>query len=63
MPRVLGIEAEGVVEEAPVGECTKDDIVAAAMGGKGRQLDGDYANFMVVPTNQVQVVETELPWD
>ena len=39
-PRILGIEAVGVVEDAPGGEFRKGDIVATAMGGMGRQYDG-----------------------
>src|SRR6516225_4554593 len=39
-PRVLGIEAVGIVESAPGGEFQKGDTVATAMGGLGRQFDG-----------------------
>jgi NADPH:quinone reductase-like Zn-dependent oxidoreductase len=62
-PRVLGIEAVGVVESAPGSEFRKGDIVATAMGGMGRQFDGGYAEFTCVPATQVQVVKTELPWE
>jgi NADPH:quinone reductase-like Zn-dependent oxidoreductase len=62
-PRVLGIEAVGLVESAPGNECRKDDIVATAMGGMGRQFDGGYAEYTCVPAKQVQVFKTELPWD
>ena len=62
-PRVLGIEAVGVVESAPGSEFRKGDIVATAMGGMGRQFDGGYAEFTCVPAPQVQVVKTELPWE
>jgi NADPH:quinone reductase-like Zn-dependent oxidoreductase len=62
-PRVLGIEAVGVVEAAPGGEFRKGDIVATAMGGLGRQFDGGYAEYTRVPAKQVQVIKTELPWE
>ena len=62
-PRVLGIEAVGVVESAPGNEFRRGDIVATAMGGMGRQFDGGYAEFTCVPATQVQVVKTELPWE
>src|SRR5260370_40523656 len=62
-PRVLGIEAVGVVESAPGSELRKGDIVATAMGGMGRQFDGGYAEFTCVPATQVQVGKTELPWE
>jgi len=63
LPRVLGIEAVGLVEEAPGGEFHKGDIVVTAMGGMGRQFDGGYAEYTSVPATQVQVVKTELAWD
>src|SRR6201997_4319542 len=62
-PRVLGIEAVGVVESAPGGEFRKGDIVATAMGGLGREFDGGYAEYTRVPVKQVQVIKTELPWE
>ena len=39
-PRVLGIEAVGLVVEAPGGEFNNGEIVATAMGGMGRNFDG-----------------------
>jgi NADPH:quinone reductase-like Zn-dependent oxidoreductase len=62
-PRVLGIEASGVVEEAPGGEFAPGTVVATAMGGMGRAFDGGYAEFTCVPVNQVQAVQTVLPWE
>jgi NADPH:quinone reductase-like Zn-dependent oxidoreductase len=62
-PRILGIEAVGLVEQAPGDEFRKGDIVATAMGGMGRQFDGGYAEYTCVPATQVQVIKTELAWD
>jgi NADPH:quinone reductase-like Zn-dependent oxidoreductase len=62
-PRVLGIEAAGLVEEAPGDEFRKGDVVATAMGGMGRAFDGSYAEYTCVPAKQVQVVKTKLPWE
>jgi NADPH:quinone reductase-like Zn-dependent oxidoreductase len=62
-PRVLGIEAVGLVEEAPGNEFQKGDVVATAMGGMGRQFDGGYAEYTCVPVTQVQVIKTGLPWE
>jgi NADPH:quinone reductase len=39
-PRVLGIEATGVVDECPGGEFRPGQQVAALMGGMGRRFDG-----------------------
>src|SRR6267142_2512260 len=62
-PRVLGIEAVGIVEAAPGGEFRKGDVVATAMGGLGRDFDGGYGEYTSVPAKQVQVIKTELPWE
>ena len=62
-PRILGIEAVGVVEEAPGAEFGKGDIVATAMGGMGRKFDGGYAEYTCVPVTQVQLVRASLPWE
>jgi NADPH:quinone reductase-like Zn-dependent oxidoreductase len=62
-PRILGIEAVGLVEHAPGDEFSPGEVVATAMGGMGRQFDGGYAEFTCVPVTQVQTVTTPLPWD
>jgi NADPH:quinone reductase-like Zn-dependent oxidoreductase len=62
-PRVLGIEAVGLVEAAPGAEFAKGDIVATAMGGMGRDFDGGYAEYTCVPAAQVQAIRTRLPWE
>jgi NADPH:quinone reductase-like Zn-dependent oxidoreductase len=61
-PRILGIEATGIVEYAPSGEFKKGQIVATAMGGMGRQFDGGWAEYTCVPATQVQVLHTEAEW-
>jgi NADPH:quinone reductase-like Zn-dependent oxidoreductase len=61
-PRVLGIEAVGVVDNAPGKEFRYGDIVATAMGGMGRQFDGGYAEYTCVPATQVQTIAHSLDW-
>jgi NADPH:quinone reductase-like Zn-dependent oxidoreductase len=61
-PRVLGIEAVGTVAAAPGGEFHAGQVVATVMGGMGRQFDGGYAEYTVVPARQIQAVATDLPW-
>jgi NADPH:quinone reductase-like Zn-dependent oxidoreductase len=61
-PRILGIEAVGVVEHAPANEFPAGATVATAMGGMGRDFDGSYAEYTCVPANQVQSLETTLDW-
>ncbi|KAI5477398.1 zinc-binding oxidoreductase [Pseudohyphozyma bogoriensis] len=63
-PRILGIEATGIVESAPgSSDLKKGDIVATAMGGMGRDFDGGYAEYTVVPATQVKKIEVEIPWE
>jgi NADPH:quinone reductase-like Zn-dependent oxidoreductase len=62
-PRVLGIEAVGIVHQAPGNEFPKGAVVATAMGGMGRQFNGGYAEYTCVPAKQVQQVQTNLAWE
>jgi NADPH:quinone reductase-like Zn-dependent oxidoreductase len=62
-PRILGIEAVGVVEEAPGTNFSRGDVVASVMGGMGRVFDGSYAEYTCIPAAQVQKIETRLPWE
>jgi len=62
-PRVLGIEAVGIVEEAPGNEFAKGEVVASAMGGMGREFDGSYAEYTCVPAEQMQAIRTKLSWE
>lgn len=62
-PRILGIEAVGLVADAPGTNFKKGDIVATAMGGMGRHFDGSYAEYTCVPATQVQTVKHNLPWE
>ncbi|KAF7317111.1 PKS-ER domain-containing protein [Mycena chlorophos] len=48
-PRILGIEAVGIVEHAGGGDWNKGDVVAAMMGGMGRVFDGGYAEYTLIP--------------
>jgi NADPH:quinone reductase-like Zn-dependent oxidoreductase len=61
-PRILGIEAVGIVEAAPGTSFSKGDIAATVMGGMGRDFDGGYAEYTCVPAGQVQTIKTQLPW-
>lgn len=62
-PRILGIEAVGIVEQAPEAGFSKGDVVATVMGGMGRIFDGSYAEYTCVPACQVQKIKTQLPWE
>ncbi|MFL5731664.1 MAG: zinc-binding alcohol dehydrogenase family protein [Chloroflexia bacterium] len=62
-PRVLGIELVGEVADGSDSGLPAGQKVAVAMGGLGRQYDGGYAEYALVPTRQVFPLETELPWE
>jgi NADPH:quinone reductase-like Zn-dependent oxidoreductase len=62
-PRILGIELVGLIEEAPGGEFAVADTVASVMGGMGRDFDGSYAEYTVVPAKQVKPFVADLPWE
>ncbi|GIJ86509.1 hypothetical protein Asppvi_005398 [Aspergillus pseudoviridinutans] len=58
-PRVLGIEAAGIVVSAPGGEFQGGTMVLTAMGGMGRAFNGSYAEYTLVPAVQVQAITAE----
>ncbi|GAA1855741.1 zinc-binding dehydrogenase [Microlunatus capsulatus] len=62
-PRVPGLEAVGEVVAAPGGELVPGTRVAALMGGMGRDLDGGYAEHLLVPVSQVVPFTSDLPWE
>jgi NADPH2:quinone reductase len=61
-PRVLGIEATGVVAACPGGEFAEGQQVVAMMGGMGRVFDGGYAEYTCVPASQVVAFDSALDW-
>jgi NADPH:quinone reductase len=62
-PRVLGIEAVGVVDVASGTDLQAGQQVATLMGGMGRTFDGGYAEYTVVPRRQVIPFRSDLPWN
>jgi NADPH:quinone reductase-like Zn-dependent oxidoreductase len=64
MPRVLGIEAAGIVAACPDSTFAPGTKVFTAMSGLGRAHDGGYAEYTLVKTDCVRRVgETSLAWD
>ena len=61
-PVIPGIEATGTVDAAPGGEFEPGQQVVAMMGGMGREFDGGYAEYTVVPASSVIPVTTDLDW-
>ena len=61
-PRILGIECVGEVAAAPGSNMPLGQCVAAMMGGMGRQFDGAYAEYVLVPKENVFPLKTSLEW-
>jgi NADPH:quinone reductase-like Zn-dependent oxidoreductase len=61
-PRVLGIECAGEVAAAPGSNLAVGQRVVAMMGGMGRQFDGSYAEYVLVPQLNVFPLHTQLEW-
>jgi len=61
-PRVLGIECVGEVAQDPSGEFIAGQKVAAFMGGMGRDFDGSYAEYTLLPKNLLYSFESNLSW-
>jgi len=62
LPRVPGIEAVGVIDDANGTDLAEGQQVAALMGGMGRAFDGGYAEYTVVPRQSVVPFQSNLPW-
>ncbi|MBO0936776.1 zinc-binding dehydrogenase [Fibrella sp. HMF5335] len=62
-PRILGIECVGEVASDPSGQYAKGQQVAALMGGMGRDFDGSYAEYTVLPKRLLHPFESTLPWE
>ncbi len=61
-PRIQGIECVGTIEEDPSGTYGKGQQVAAIMGEMGREFDGSYAEYTLVPLKIVFPFKSDLPW-
>ena len=63
-PRILGIEAVGIVDATGYGvHLARGQKVFTMMGGLGRSIDGAYAEYTVVDARNVIPFESDLPWE
>jgi NADPH:quinone reductase-like Zn-dependent oxidoreductase len=62
-PRVLGIECVGIVAVSTDPALPDGTTVAAVMGEMGREFDGGYAEYALLPNSLLMPVTTTLPWD
>ena len=61
-PRVLGIECVGIVADSTDRALPEGMTVAAVMGEMGREFDGGYAEYALLPNSLLMPVTTTLPW-
>jgi NADPH:quinone reductase-like Zn-dependent oxidoreductase len=62
-PRVLGIECVGVVAASTDPSLPEGATVAAVMGEMGREFDGGYAEYALLPNPLLMPITTTLPWE
>lgn len=62
-PRVLGIECVGVVAVSTDPGLPAGTTVAAVMGEMGRDFDGGYAEYALLPNDLLMPLTTALPWE
>ncbi|MHC5229723.1 alcohol dehydrogenase catalytic domain-containing protein [Enterococcus sp. LJL99] len=62
-PRIIGIECVGEIEEtSDPNRLAIGQKVISMMGEMGRAFDGSYAEYVLVPNEQIYPVETTLSW-
>ena len=61
-PRVLGIECVGIVASSTDPMVPEGTAVAAVMGEMGREFDGGYAEYALLPNSLLMPITTTLPW-
>ena len=62
-PVIPGIECVGVIEEPSDTGFNKGDKVIAMMGGMGRNFNGSYAEYALLPAHHAFKIESGLNWE
>ncbi len=62
LPRIIGIECAGEVEDPSDSGLVKGQHVVSLMGGLGRDFDGSYAEYSLIPSDQVYPIDIQLDW-
>lgn len=61
-PRILGIECVGEVVETTSNMFSVGQKIVSIMGEMGRDFDGSYAEYVLLPNQQIFPVTTSLSW-
>jgi NADPH2:quinone reductase len=62
LPRIIGIECAGKIEDPSDSSFQKGQRVVSLMGGLGREFDGSYAEYALIPTSQVYLINNDMDW-
>ena len=61
-PRLLGIECVGEVVQSSTPALAVGQKVVSIMGEMGRAFDGSYAEYVLLPNEQIYPIHTDLDW-
>jgi NADPH:quinone reductase len=62
LPRIIGIECAGEIVDPSDSSFQKGQRVVSLMGGLGREFDGSYAEYALIPSSQVYPIENDMDW-
>ncbi|WP_222848864.1 zinc-binding dehydrogenase [Streptococcus sp. NSJ-72] len=62
-PRILGIECVGQVVETTRRDLQEGQKIVSIMGEMGRAYDGSYAEYVLLPNEQIYPVDSQLSWE
>jgi NADPH:quinone reductase-like Zn-dependent oxidoreductase len=62
LPRIIGIECVGEIEDPSDSSYQKGQRVVSMMGGLGRDFDGSYAEYALIPSLQVYPINNDMDW-
>ncbi len=63
LPRIIGIECVGEIENPSDSFYQKGQRVVSLMGDLGREFDGSYAEYALIPSNQVYPINNDMAWE
>lgn len=62
LPRIIGIECVGEIEDPSDSTFKKGQRVVSMMGGLGREFDGGYAEYALIPATQIYAINNDMDW-
>ncbi|MCM3653452.1 zinc-binding alcohol dehydrogenase family protein [Metabacillus litoralis] len=62
LPRIIGIECVGEIEDPSDSSFQKGQRVVSLMGGLGREFDGSYEEYALIPTSQAYPIDNDMDW-